>query len=68
MGTTNTNDETMRDGYDFSGGVRSKHFRAYREGHMAHIHKGDGTTSIQYFTEKEGRSCWTLILKPFPQF
>ena len=44
----------MRKEYDFSGGVRGKHFTAYREGHTVHIQKEDGTTSVQYFTQEEG--------------
>jgi hypothetical protein len=48
----NTNE--MRDEYDFSGGVRGKHYKAYREGHTVRIKKEDGTTSVQYFTQEDG--------------
>lgn len=48
----NTND--MREEYDFSGGVRGKHYKAYREGHAVRIYKEDGTTSVQYFTQGDG--------------
>ena len=44
----------MRKEYDFSGGVRGKHVKAYRQGHTVKIHKQDGTTEVHYFTEKEG--------------
>ena len=44
----------MRQEYDFSGGVRGKHFKAYREGHTVRIHKEDGTTSVRYFTQEDG--------------
>ena len=44
----------MREEYDFSGGVRGKHFKAYREGHTVRIHKEDGTTSVRYFTQEDG--------------
>jgi len=44
----------MREEYDFSGGVRGKHYKAYREGHTVCIHKKDGTTSVQYFTQEDG--------------
>jgi len=44
----------MRDEYDFSKGVRGKHYRAYREGHTVIIHKDDGSKSIQYFTQEDG--------------
>ena len=44
----------MRDEYDFSKGVRGKHYKSYREGHTVIIHKDDGTKSIQYFKEEDG--------------
>jgi hypothetical protein len=44
----------MRREYDFSGGVRGKHSKAYRKGHAVKIHKQDGTIEVHYFTEKEG--------------
>lgn len=44
----------MREVYDFSGGVRGKHYKAYREGHTVRIHKENGTTSEQYFTQEGG--------------
>lgn len=44
----------MRQEYDFSGGVRGKHFKAYREGHTVRIHKEDGTTSVRYFRQEDG--------------
>ena len=49
---SNTNE--MREEYDFYGGVRGKHYKAYREGHTVRIHKEDGTTSVQYFTQEDG--------------
>ena len=40
--------------YDFSGGVRGKHYKAYRKGHTVKIHKADGTVVVQHFKfEKE---------------
>ncbi len=48
------NDTDMRKEYDFSKGVRGKHYKAYRDGHTVRIHKDDGTTSIHYFTQEEG--------------
>ena len=44
----------MRKEYDFSGGVRGKHAKAYRQGHTVKIHKQDGTIEVHYFTAKEG--------------
>ena len=49
-----SNNTNMKDEYDFSGGVRGKHYREYRQGHSVHINKEDGTTSVQYFTQEDG--------------
>ena len=49
-----TKNNEMRKEYDFSGGVRGKHYTAYREGHTVRIQKEAGTTSVQYFTQEEG--------------
>jgi len=46
--------------YDFSGGVRGKHYKAYRRGHTVKIHKVDGTISVQYFKPEEG----AVMLEP----
>jgi hypothetical protein len=46
--------------YDFSGGVRGKHYQAYREGHTVKIHQLDGTVAVQYFTLEEG----AVMLEP----
>ena len=55
MKKNNKKDEkTMRDEYDFSKGVRGKHYKAYREGHTVIVNKDDGTQSIQYFKEEDG--------------
>jgi hypothetical protein len=50
----NSDDTEMRDEYDFSKGVRGKHYRQYRQGHTVRIRKTDGTVSVQYFTQEEG--------------
>jgi len=47
-------DRDMLPEYDFSGGVRGKHYKAYRRGHTVKIHKADGTVSIHYFKPEEG--------------
>jgi len=44
----------MREEYDFSGGVRGKHFKAYRQGHTVKITKKDGSTEVHYFTQEDG--------------
>lgn len=50
----NSKNSDMRKEYDFSGGVRGKHYKAYREGHTVRVHKEDGTTLVQYFTQEDG--------------
>ncbi len=50
----NSNNSDMKDEYDFSGGVRGKHYKAYRKGHIVYINKDDGSTSVQYFTQEDG--------------
>lgn len=49
-----SNTEVMRDEYDFSGGVRGKHYMAYRKGHTVLIHKENGSSSVHYFTQEDG--------------
>ena len=49
-----TKEKEMRDEYDFSKGVRGKHYKAYRDGHTVEIHKSDGTTTVQYFSQEDG--------------
>lgn len=39
--------EEMRKEYDFSKGVRGKHFEAMKKGHTTIIHKTDGSTIIK---------------------
>lgn len=35
--------------YDFTDGVRGKHYEAYRRGHSVTIHHSDGTTTVQHY-------------------
>ena len=53
-------DEDMLPEYDFTGGVRGKHYRAYREGHTVTVHQADGTTVVQHFIPDEG----VIVLDP----
>lgn len=46
--------------YDFRGGVRGKHSKAYREGHSVTVHKEDGTVQVQHFTLEDG----AVMLEP----
>ena len=52
--TGDSDKSEMRAEYDFSRGVRGKHYREYREGHAVRVRKVDGTVSVQYFTQEEG--------------
>ena len=53
------NDELLPE-CDFSGGVRGKHYVAYREGHTVEVHKSDGTIDVHYFTLDDG----AVMLEP----
>jgi len=44
----------MREEYSFSGGVRGKHFEAYRKGHTVKTGKRDGSVKVRYFTQEDG--------------
>jgi hypothetical protein len=53
-------DNNMLPEYDFSGGVRGKHYQAYREGHTVKVYQADGTVTVQHFTLEEG----AVMLEP----
>lgn len=40
--------------YDFRGGVRGKHHRAYRKGHSVTVHQANGDVQIRHFTLEDG--------------
>jgi len=42
-------EEDMRPEYDFTGGIRGKHYKKYRKEHSVTIHKTDGTTVVEHF-------------------
>ena len=46
--------DEMRAEYDFSKGVRGKHYTAYRDGHTTRVRRADGTVSVQHFTQEDG--------------
>ena len=46
--------------YDFSKGVRGKHFKSYRKGHSVKILKTDGSTEVRYFKLEDG----AVMLEP----
>jgi len=49
----------MRPEYDFRGGIRGKHYKAYRKGHSVTVHKKDGTTVVEHFMPEKN----TIILE-----
>lgn len=49
----------MRSEYDFTGGVRGKHYRSRLRGYIVRIHKADGTTEVREI-EREG----SVVLDP----
>jgi len=53
-------DNDMLPEYHFTGGVRGKHYQAYRRGHTVTIHQTDDTTVVQHFTLEDG----AVILDP----
>ncbi|MBD2341190.1 hypothetical protein H6G64_29925 [Calothrix sp. FACHB-156] len=58
--TDNTDKDEMLPEYDFTTGVRGKHYQAYRRGHTITIHQADGQTTVQHFTVEDG----TVMLDP----
>jgi hypothetical protein len=46
--------DEMKEEYDFSRGVRGKHYRAYRTGHTVRVTKEDGTVEERHFTLADG--------------
>ena len=40
--------------YDFSHGVRGKHYRAYQAGHIVRVRKADGGIEERHFTLEDG--------------
>ncbi|HHT9112133.1 MAG TPA: hypothetical protein ACFYD0_02315 [Candidatus Wunengus sp. YC65] len=53
-------DNDMRIEYDFTGGVRGKHYKAMQAGYTITIHKADGTTVVKDVMLKEG----AVVLEP----
>ncbi len=53
-------DDDILPEYDFSGGVRGKHYQVYQRGYQVTVHKMDGTTETRDFAMPEG----AIILAP----
>jgi hypothetical protein len=52
--------EDMLPEYDFQGGVRGKHARAFEQGYTVKVHRLDGTTTVQHLNLPEG----AVMLEP----
>ena len=53
-------DDEMRREYDFTGGVRGKHYRAMQAGYTITIHRADGTTLVKEVKPVKG----AIVLEP----
>jgi hypothetical protein len=53
-------ENNMRAEYDFTGGVRGKHYSAMQAGYTITIHKADGTTIHKDVMPKEG----AVVIEP----
>jgi hypothetical protein len=53
-------DNDMRAEYNFTGGVRGKHYRAMQAGYTITIHEADGTTVVKDVMPKVG----AVVLEP----
>jgi hypothetical protein len=53
-------DKNMRAEYDFTGGLRGKHYRDMQAGYTITIHKADGTTITKDVMPKEG----SVVIEP----
>ena len=56
----------MRAEYDFSDGVRGKHYKARLNGYTIKIHKKDGTTLIKHVKREGGIALEPEVRKYFP--
>jgi hypothetical protein len=58
--TTQRDGDAMRAEYDFTGGIRGKHYRAMQAGCTITIHQPDGTTVVKEVKPEEG----AVVLAP----
>jgi hypothetical protein len=59
-GTRKTLNDRMRAEYDFSHGVRGKHYQAMQTGYTVRIHQPDGSTVVKHYKPADG----TIVLAP----
>jgi len=60
------NDDDMLPEYDFSGGVRGKHYKELQAGYTVTIHKTDGTTEVTYYGTKNAIVLAADVQEYFP--
>jgi hypothetical protein len=58
--SSNSNVTAMLPEYDFTGGVRGKHYRAMQAGYTVTIHKADGKKVVKHYKPAKG----TVVLAP----
>ena len=54
MSESDHNIDEMGGEYDFSQGLRGKHYQAYRAGHVVEVRKADGSVQQHHFSLKDG--------------
>jgi len=54
MNESDPNADAIKEAYDFSQGVRGKHYKSYRAGHVVQIRKPDGSVEQHHFTLQDG--------------
>lgn len=58
--TTQTDSDNMEAEYDFTNGIRGKHYRAMQNGYTITIHQPDGTKVVKEVKPQEG----AVVLAP----
>lgn len=61
---TDPNDDMLPE-YDFSNGVRGKHYQAYRQGHSVTVYQADGTSVTKHFTLEDEAVMLDLDVKEY---
>jgi hypothetical protein len=54
MSESDHNADEMREEYDFSQGVRGKHYKSYRAGHVVRVRQSDDSVEQRHFTLQDG--------------
>ena len=63
--TSDSIDDDMQSEYDFSGGVRGKHARAYRQGVTVTVQMADGTSEERLYELPEGAIVLDPDIRPY---